>query len=626
MCRLLFFRGGSNKVNAAVNEHSREFARDAAWQVLTASADGREFAAAWLALQCEMIEEVQAGWLFQPGAGGQVHLIARREEGAGSAALAPVAGQLAREALDQKSGLIEELDQSSGYLLALPIADGQATRAVVAVSVGALPHARVQAVMRQLQWGGGWMLNRASRAESTPGVRDAESASDVFKLFAAAVEPEHFKASAAALTTRLAHLWQIERASVGMVRGKRVRIAAISHVAHTDARMDAVRRLEEAMHEAVDQASTIVLPQAGTDPGLVTHAAQSLLGAGAAGRALVVVPLIVRERAIGALLLENAKPFAPDEVRRIDALAALCAPILLEKSLNDRWLVSKVGSAVREQLGKLLGPAHPVRKLVAASVLLVTVGASLIDWPYHVLAPVVVEAGARRVVPAPFDGYLASGHVRPGDKVTAGQPLAQLDDSDLRLERLGLTADREQRTSELRAATAKYELAKANMLRAELDQIEAKLRLVEARLERAKVRAPIDGIVLSGDLSQTIGEPVKVGATLFELAPAGDFRLIINVDEFDVGNVAVGQTARAVLAALPEKTLNLTLTRVAPVLEAQGGRNSYRVEAGLQDPEPALRPGLVGRARIDAGERRVIWIWTHSFLTWLRLQLWAWIP
>jgi hypothetical protein len=98
------------------------------------------------------------------------------------------------------------------------------------------------------------------------------------------------------------------------------------------------------------------------------------------------------------------------------------------------------------------------------------------------------------------------------------------------------------------------------------------------------------------------------------------------VDERDVDGVRQGQAGRAVLAALPETTFDFTVTRVTPVLEASGGRNYYRVEGKLAAPGEALRSGLEGRARIDAGQRRLIWIWTHQFLAWARLQLWSWLP
>jgi hypothetical protein len=33
-----------------------------------------------------------------------------------------------------------------------------------------------------------------------------------------------------------------------------------------------------------------------------------------------------------------------------------------------------------------------------------------------------------------------------------------------------------------------------------------------------------------------------------------------------------------------------------------------------------------GVAKVEAGERRLIWIWTHKLIAWVQLRLWAWLP
>lgn len=592
------------------------------WQIFAAHGPDDAFAGAWLSIQCEMVPGAYGAWLFEASPEGGPRLLVRHRVPV-SSPLTKGAEELAAAAAAQNGGLLEEAAQGQGFLLAYPVAQGHARGLIAVVAVGKASREVLKAAMRQLQWGAGWLLDWQRR---TSGQLATTEANDVFKLFAVAVEPERFAQAATALTARLTHLWGLERVSLGMLRGRRVRIAAVSHIVHTDARMAAVRLLEEAMHEAMDQRTASVLPHRGPDRGFVTRAAQALLAGRSEERAVAVLPLIAGGKPIGALALEKATPFSEDEIKRCDALATLLGPVLNEKRLNDRWLLTKIAASATTQLGKLLGPAHPVRKLAAIAIVGVVVAASFIDAPYTVSAPAVIEAEARRVVPAPFDGYLARSSARPGDHVKAGDVLAALDDSDLALERLGLLADREQRRSELQAATAAYDLAKAKMLRAEVDQIEAKLKLAEARLERASLRAPIDGLVLSGDLSQSIGEPVKTGTPLFELAPEGAFRLVVNVDERDISAVSTGQQGRAVLSALPQTTFDFTVTRVTPVMEARGGRNYYRVEAALANADEALRAGLEGRARVDAGERRLIWIWTHQILEWGRLKLWAWLP
>ena len=39
-----------------------------------------------------------------------------------------------------------------------------------------------------------------------------------------------------------------------------------------------------------------------------------------------------------------------------------------------------------------------------------------------------------------------------------------------------------------------------------------------------------------------------------------------------------------------------------------------------------LRPGMQGIGKINAGQERMIWIWTHEIIDWLRLWVWSWWP
>jgi hypothetical protein len=35
---------------------------------------------------------------------------------------------------------------------------------------------------------------------------------------------------------------------------------------------------------------------------------------------------------------------------------------------------------------------------------------------------------------------------------------------------------------------------------------------------------------------------------------------------------------------------------------------------------------MQGVGKVEVGERRLIWIWTHRIVDWLRLWIWAWWP
>ena len=47
------------------------------------------------------------------------------------------------------------------------------------------------------------------------------------------------------------------------------------------------------------------------------------------------------------------------------------------------------------------------------------------------------------------------------------------------------------------------------------------------------------------------------------------------------------------------------------------------VEASLDAPQPDLRPGLSGVAKIDAGYRPLAWLLFHRAADWLRLAVWT---
>jgi multidrug resistance efflux pump len=225
-----------------------------------------------------------------------------------------------------------------------------------------------------------------------------------------------------------------------------------------------------------------------------------------------------------------------------------------------------------------------------------------------------------------MDGFLHKSHVRPGDTVRAGDLVVELADQDLVLEQRKWEGALNQHENGFAAALARADRAQFVISQGKASEARAQLELVRQQLARTRLLAPIDGVVIKGDLSQALGAPVQRGDALLTLAPAERYRLIVDVDERDIASVAVGQTGQLALASLPVDTLGFVVERVTPVATVRDGRNAFEVEARLLAAAPLLRPGLQGVAKIDAGERSAAWIWGHRALDWLRLALWSWGP
>jgi multidrug resistance efflux pump len=165
-----------------------------------------------------------------------------------------------------------------------------------------------------------------------------------------------------------------------------------------------------------------------------------------------------------------------------------------------------------------------------------------------------------------------------------------------------------------------------NVVGAQVNQAEAQLQLINEKLARSRISAPFDGIVVSGDLSQLLGTPVEQGKVLFEIAPLDAYRVILKVDERDITYLAVGQEGELVLSGIPGARQPFTVARITPVSTADEGRNYFRVEAKMAVVSERLRPGMEGVGKVAIGERRLIWIWTHKLIDWVRLAFWSWMP
>ena len=278
------------------------------------------------------------------------------------------------------------------------------------------------------------------------------------------------------------------------------------------------------------------------------------------------------------------------------------------------------------QIKRLVGPGHVGRKLAFAALLAIGVFFSFARGEYRVTADASISGLVQRAISAPFDGFIARAPVSAGDRVKKGQLLVALDNKELVLERLRWVTTRTQKRFEYERAIAAAKRADMNIFRAQIQQAEARIKLIDAQLARSRMHAPFDALIVSGDLSQKIGAAVRRGDVLFELTPLAKYRVILLVDESEFAQIKPGQQGRIVFTALPDRSFAFEITKVTPVAQSEGGRNTFRVEGRLKKPTERLRPGMKGAGKIEIEERSLIWIWTRKLVDWVRLAAWRWLP
>lgn len=455
--------------------------------------------------------------------------------------------------------------------------------------------------------------------------RPVIQAAQVLEVLATALAQSGFASAAAAAATALADLLGCERAMIGWRKRSFVHVEAVSRSAELREQGGLLADAAAAMDEALDQMATIRHPQAPHDPHRITLASAEL-GRRHGSGASCCVPLLADGRLLGALLCErrDGLPFDDHTVGLLESAASMLGPLLALRRNNERAWHERAAASASAFVHRLAGPGHWPVKTALAGVLAGAIAVTFVSVDYRVAARARLEGAVQRTLVASADGFLKGVNVRPGDPVQTDQVLAELSDEDLRLERRHWESELAKHDNAQHEALARADRAQLVIAAARAAEARAQLALTEQRLARARIVAPFDGIVIQGDLTRQLGAPVKRGDVLLTVAPAADFRVIVEVDERDIGDVRVGSMGQVTLSALPARALPVHVVRVTPVAIAAHGRTYFEVEARFDDQIAELRPGLEGAAKLDVASRPLYWVIGHRAYDWLRLAVWTW--
>lgn len=136
--------------------------------------------------------------------------------------------------------------------------------------------------------------------------------------------------------------------------------------------------------------------------------------------------------------------------------------------------------------------------------------------------------------------------------------------------------------------------------RRRLQQAEAVLRQARARRDQATVRAPADGVLLTRLVE--VGDGVTPGKPLVRLALAGPPRILLDLDERDLGTLAVGQPAAVRADAWPDWRIPARVQRIAARVDSD--RGTVEVELAPTVDATRLLPGMTVSAQIITAAAR----------------------
>ena len=509
-------------------------------------------------------------------------------------------------------------------IVLIPVPNGTSVRAVAAFRVQ--PHSPQElAVCRERLEITPFLLDHY---ELRSALRQRQGAIDrlrlVLDVLAVVNRSDRFKSVCMALCNEAATRLRCQRVSLGVLDGRYVRVQAISHTDTFRREVKLIQDIEAAMEECFDQDLEVIHPAAPNASYASRATTQLALRHGPA--AVLSLPLRHNGDVFGALMLERPldRPFgALPEVELVRLTCDLCAPRLFEMHQRDRWVGARATSWARRKLGVLVGAEHTGMKVGVCAAFVLAVFLTWVKGDYRIDASFVFEAPLQQVVVAPFDTFLKSVAVDPGDEVEAGKDiLGLLDTSDLRLKLAAVKAEQLGYLKQMSAAMRDGKTAEAQIAQAQSEKSAAEMRLLERHIEQATLVAPITGRVVSEDLKRQIGAPVETGKILFEIARIEALRAELYVPEESITRVAVGQLGELASVSHPEQRIQFQVERINPIAEVVKSQNVFRVRARLLEQNAWMRPGMEGIARIMAGEKSYLWMGFHRLTNWLRMKLW----
>jgi HlyD family secretion protein len=187
----------------------------------------------------------------------------------------------------------------------------------------------------------------------------------------------------------------------------------------------------------------------------------------------------------------------------------------------------------------------------------------------------------------------------------------EIDQLESDVKQTGMALERAERMAAANIAQARAQLAASD---AELKEETERLRREELQLSKAKIYAPIDGMVLyASSVTQRWrrdDEPIEVGTVIDErdeiiyLPTALDFDVDLKISEVDLNKVSAGLPVRITVDSMPDKVFHGKVSSIAQLPDSESrflnpNLKLYRTVVQLA-PNPAqLRNGMSCRAEVS---------------------------
>ncbi len=420
-----------------------------------------------------------------------------------------------------------------------------------------------------------------------------------------------------------------ERASIAIEQNNRLRLGAVSGTREINTGDPQIKALDELLHWASLATGEIHICQREDeidDPREETRAKFKHYFAESGMRAFYAVPLADDSGRVGVLAFESSDPnfLSQAHVEVIKVLAGQATVALRNAQMYKEVPFIGLLEPVLKRKRKFLALEKRRRQAIVVAGVAAALFLVLCPFPMRVDGEASVAAAhVARVMPE-VEGVVKAVFVREGTPVNAGAVLAELQPWNYQIEVAAARAKYETAVSEMNRALAANDGAEAGIRRVQADYWGAEVKRAQERLDRTRLRSPIDGVVATPHLENSVGRHLAAGETFAEILDSSQATVDVAIDETEEPLLKAGERAAVKLEGLPTHTFRGKVAVVSPKASVLGERRVFFARVALPNSENLIRAGMQGRGKVSAGWHPAGYVFFRGPGLWLYSKLWSW--
>jgi RND family efflux transporter MFP subunit len=480
----------------------------------------------------------------------------------------------------------------------------------------------------------GLAVHNAKLLEAERKVHELGALLAISKEITSTLDLDHILSS---VVNEASQILPFDRCTIGLLDGAKFYLAAVSGEPEVPGTAE-MKKLREILEWVSGEAEEVSADQAESgwttspekaDPRLVPYLTERGM------QGFLARPLRDDQGTLGVIALESSEPefLSASQRETLEILASQVTVAVRNARLYQNVPLIKVWQPVAETRQRWRSVATGRRVDLAMRILLAAAVLVAVPWPLRVEGVARVVPAERRVVTAESEGLAKQVFVHEGDAVPAGAPLAQLDDSEIRVRLEAARSQLALARHDLAQAEERRDLAAGGRARLRMAAAQAEADLESYRLARTRLTAPIAGIVVTPKVEEKIGHLLARGESFCELVDPNQMAADISYPETDAALVKPGANVALKVNAYPVATFRGTVERLATESTVAEGDQYFQARAIFPNAEGKLKEDMAGRAKVDSrggwgGSRwyPVGYVLLRPPARWLWRKLWTWMP